>query len=240
MHTMNTTQRPDCSWHYFPVWFFSLIRKICTLAFILVTQAAFAQTAACVDESVEAVKPRLMTDVVQAPKSPGLIAFERKRYDFAYKELSSLPIKDMQSQYYLGVMTEQGLGTSKSPQGAMRWYLRAAESGSPQAQFALGKLFSGSADFPKNYAEAATWFQRSAEQGFGEAQLRLGLMYRDGMGKPQDMACALAWVDIATNAQVDGASAAQKNILKRTTPEERASSLQLKARLQSKLDQKTK
>ena len=205
---------------------------------MLVTQAASAQTGACVGESTEAAKPKLMTAAVTAPKSPGVIAFERKRYDFAYKELASLPVKDMQTQYYLGVMSEQGLGTTKSPQGAMRWYLRAAESGSPQAQFALGRMFSGGADFPKNYAEAATWYQRSAEQGFGEAQLRLGLMYRDGMGKPQDIACALAWVDIATKAQAEGARAAQENILKRTTPEERARGLELKALLQARLDQK--
>ena len=238
MHTMNTTQRPDCSREYFSVMFPSRIGKICTLAFILVTETAFAQSGACFGESPEAAKPRLLTAAVTAPKSPGLIAFERKRYDFAYKELASLSVKDMQTQYYLGVMTEHGLGTTKSPQGAMRWYLRAAESGSPQAQFALGKMFSGSADFPKNYVEAATWFQRSAEQGFGEAQLRLGLMYRDGMGKPQDMACALAWVDIATKAQVEGARAAQEIILKRITPEERARALELKVLLQSRLDQK--
>lgn len=213
------------------------------LLLVLSSQAAFAQSSLCLSDFSDSIKHPVR--VLAAPtamqeKSPGVIAFERRKFDFAYKELSSLPIKDMQTQYYLGVMTEQGLGTTKSPQGAMRWYLRAAESGSPQAQFALGKMFSGGADFSKNYAEAATWYQRSAEQGFGEAQLRLGLMYRDGMGKPQDMACALAWVDIANTAQVDGASAAQKNILKRTTPEERASSLELKARLQSKLDQKNK
>ena len=216
------------------------IFKHATMALLLVlsSQAAFAQSSLCVSDFSDSVKNpvRLLTaPTAMQEKSPGVIAFERRRFDFAYKELSSLPIKDMQTQYYLGVMTEQGLATTKSPQGAMRWYLRAAESGSPQAQFALGKMFSGGADFPKNYAEAATWYQRSAEQGFGEAQLRLGLMYRDGMGKPQDMACALAWVDIANTSQVDGASAAQKNILKRTTLEERASSLELKARLQSKL-----
>lgn len=211
---------------------------LCVMMFVLAAQVAHAQSPLCVGDPTEtkyATPP-----VIAATKSPGIIAFDRKRFDLAYKELSSLPKKDMQALYYLGVMSEQGLGTTKSAQGAMRWYLRAAENGSPQAQFALGRMFSGGADLPKNYAEAATWYKRSAEQGFGEAQLRLGLMYRDGMGKPQDMACALAWVDIANTAQVDGASAAQQNILKRATPEERASSLELKARLQSKLDQKTK
>lgn len=209
---------------------------ICAIVLTLASQSVLADVSLCVGDSIEKERNSLPLHTSLGAASPniGVIAFERGKYDMAYSELSKLPFKDMKAQYYLGVMQEQGLGTTKNVQGAMRWYLRAAESGSPQAQLALGKMFSSGADLPKNYAEAATWFRRSAEQGLGEAQLRLGLMYSKGMGKPQDLPCALAWVELAADARVEGASAARQKIMERMPPDGRAQALELKTQLQAR------
>ena len=216
------------------------IRRICALLLVIASQSALAEISSCVGDSAEIRKNRLPVPASgnAVPKTLGVVAFERRKFDLAYQELSKLPSKDMQAQYYLGVMSEQGLGTAKSVQGAMRWYLRAAEMGSAQAQLALGKMFSSGADLPKNYGEAATWLRRSAEQGLGESQLLLGLMYSNGIGQLQDRPCALAWVGLAADARAEGASAAQQEILKRMTSEERARALELKSQLQTKIGQK--
>jgi TPR repeat protein len=206
---------------------------------VLSSQLAFGQVSPCIDDFSALIKNQVHVSKVpnaMQDQLPGAIAFEKKRFDFAYKELSILPIKDAQAQYYLGVMTENGLGTKKSPQQALRWYLRAAESGSPQAKFALGRMFSGGSDLPKNYSEAANWFELAAAQGNGDAQLRLSQMYGDGLGKSKDVICAIAWGEIAVDARVDGAHAHQTNILKRATPGEHTKALELKAQLKARID----
>jgi hypothetical protein len=175
----------------------------------------------------------------EIPKPLGILAFERGKFDLAYQELSKLRTKDSKVQFYLGAMSEQGLGTSKDPRAALRWYFRAAEAGSAQAQLALGKMFSSGVDLPKNYPQAATWLRRSAEQGLAESQLRLGLMYRNGMGQTQDIPLALAWIGLAADAGAEGADTAQQRILKLVVPADRARALELKLQLQTKIGMKS-
>jgi TPR repeat protein len=53
---------------------------------------------------------------------------------------------------------------------ALRWYLRAAELGDPDAQFNVGLIYENGLGVPQDPAEAMKWFALSAEQGDLDAQ----------------------------------------------------------------------
>ena len=67
----------------------------------------------------------------------------------------------VESQYYLGVIYEQGRGVAKDRKAAIKWYLKAAEHGHTEAQLALGFMYSSERDDTK----AIKWYTKAAEQG---------------------------------------------------------------------------
>ncbi len=93
----------------------------------------------------------------------------------------------------------RGNGVPESQAEAMRWYRRAAESGSPVAYIRLGDLyashFSGM-EAPR----ALEWYRKAAEADSAIAMIRLGKMFNDGRGVPQDQALAATWFSRAAAA----------------------------------------
>jgi hypothetical protein len=78
------------------------------------------------------------------------------------------------AQHVLGMIYENGWGTTEIDGEAAYWYRKAAEEGYPPAQYDLGRLLADGKGVVKNDAEAKQWFQRAAEKGLAEAQKRLG------------------------------------------------------------------
>jgi TPR repeat protein len=91
---------------------------------------------------------------------------------------------DVQSQYDLGRMYEEGQGVKQDSAKAMQYYLKAAEQGNAKAQYDLGLMVAKLPANKKNEEEAIKWiqtamdgFRQAAEKGDAEAQCRLGEIY---------------------------------------------------------------
>jgi TPR repeat protein len=97
------------------------------------------------------------------------------------------------AQFNVGLMYDNGQGTSKSKEEATKWYRLAADQGRSDAQYQLGHMFYRH----DNYVEAARWFLRAADQGRADAQSSLGAMYAEGEGVPLDLVQALKWFILA-------------------------------------------
>src|SRR5262249_56170975 len=79
---------------------------------------------------------------------------------------------------------------------AMRWLLKAAESGDADAQFAYAS------NLPRLRGETAgkevvEWLTRAARQGHTDSQYRLGLLLYEGRLVPLDNVAAAQWILIA-------------------------------------------
>lgn len=101
------------------------------------------------------------------------------------------------AQGILGVMYEEGIGVSRSPADAIRWFRKAADQGDPTAQKYLGDVYRRGAAVPRDYSEALKWYRRAADLGDGPAQGMLGLTYEKGLGVLPDPVQAYMWFTLA-------------------------------------------
>jgi hypothetical protein len=113
--------------------------------------------------------------------------------------LSLAEQNDVNAQFHLGTLYDQGMGVGTSPGKAMEWFSAAALQGSPDAQLYLGLMYSNGRGVSKDDAMAALWFRKAAEQGFEEAQYQLGLAYAGGIGVPQDDKQGFFWLHKAAD-----------------------------------------
>jgi len=93
----------------------------------------------------------------------------------------------------------RGHGVPESQAEAMRWYQKAAESGSSAAYIRLGDLYasrSSGAEAPR----ALEWYRKAAEANSAIGMVRLGKMFNEGRGVPQDQAIAATWFSRAAAA----------------------------------------
>ena len=93
----------------------------------------------------------------------------------------------------------RGNGVPESQAEAMRWYRRAAESGSPVAYIRLGDLYANRSS-GMEAPQALEWYRKAAEANSAIAMTRLGKMYNEGRGVPQDQALAATWFSRAAAA----------------------------------------
>ena len=117
----------------------------------------------------------------------GLTAYNNGDYATALKEWKPLAEEgDVDAQYYLGVLYDNGDGVPQDYKEAVRWYKLAAEQGVAEAQFNLGNMYYDGQGVSVDYKEAVRWFTLAAEQGDVDAQYNLDLIHRKGLGVPQD------------------------------------------------------
>jgi hypothetical protein len=128
----------------------------------------------------------------------GLTAYKNGDYATALKEWKPLAEQgDVDAQYHLGVMYDNGDGVSQDYKEAVRWYTLAAEQGDVDAQYSLGVMYDNGDGVSQDYKEAARWYTLAAEQGVAEAQYNLGYMYYNGQGGPVDYKEAVRWYTLA-------------------------------------------
>ena len=161
----------------------------------------------------------LSSPVVAQDFQKGLAAAQAGDFATALKEWTPLAeAGDVDAQYNLGIMYDNGYGVPQDQKEAVKWYRLAADQGYAGAQYNLGVMYSNGQGVLQDYTEAVKWYRLAVEQGFAEAQTNLGLMYDNGQAVLQDNAIAHMWYNIgAANGNELGGTNRDK-IAKRMTP----------------------
>lgn len=88
---------------------------------------------------------------------------------------------DLQAQYYLSVMYEEGRGVERDPALSHEWCTRAAQGGDRQSQYRLAKILETGRGLPKAKLRAAWyWLEKAATAGHTQARFELGLRHLFG------------------------------------------------------------
>lgn len=100
---------------------------------------------------------------------------------------------DMQSQYELGLIYDEGKGIPRNSKEAAYWYRRAARNGHADALLALGKAFRSGDGVLQDSRIAAENFWRAAERGNAEGAYLFATMLSSGEGVAKDLPRALKY-----------------------------------------------
>ena len=100
---------------------------------------------------------------------------------------------DMQSQYELGLIYDEGKGIPRNSKEAAYWYRRAARNGQADALLALGKAFRSGDGVLQDSRIAAENFWRAAERGNAEGAYLFATMLSSGEGVAKDLPRALKY-----------------------------------------------
>ena len=107
----------------------------------------------------------------------------------------------VEAAFMLARIYERGIGTSKNPAEALKWYGKAVDYGFVPARNTLGQAwlagYGGAADARK----ALDYLRAAAEEGYVPAQYNLAKIYYNGDGGvPRDLKQAGAWFNAAAKA----------------------------------------
>ncbi|MDM8558715.1 tetratricopeptide repeat protein [Thiotrichales bacterium HSG14] len=135
----------------------------------------------------------MSTEEIMALRS-GIAAFETKQFVRAYQLLFPLAeAGNLESQFRLAVMAQNGLGMVVNQKEAVRWMQTAAEQGFDLAQHGLGFMYMQGECVEQDDTNAVYWFRLAAEQGLTGAQATLGQLYEEGRGVEKDLEEAKRW-----------------------------------------------
>lgn len=129
---------------------------------------------------VVGLAPLLFSSVTSATSlvQDGLDALGKGDYQNAYRILLSHgEAGDVDAQYNIGVMFEDGLGRATDYQKAAKWLTLAAKQGDSDAQTRLGLLYEKGLGVNADIEEAAKWYRASAQQGNVHGQSNLADYY---------------------------------------------------------------
>lgn len=90
------------------------------------------------------------------------------------------------TEYRIGKMFAQGLGTEQDYEMAAQWFELSAEKKYKYAQYSLGGLYYRGQGVEQDFHIAFLLYLKSAEQGFSYADYETAKMYRDGVGTEKD------------------------------------------------------
>lgn len=128
----------------------------------------------------------------QAGFHKGVVAYLAEDYMTALRELKPLAEKgNVNAQYYLGTMYDNGRAVRKDRALAAQWYLKSAAQGNSDAQYNLGIMYSSGDGVEQDYQQAAHWYRKATELGDLDAQTNLATLYSNGTGVTKDLAQAL-------------------------------------------------
>lgn len=117
----------------------------------------------------------------------GKALYKKQDYKNAYSALEkSARSGNAEAQFLVGYMNEEGEGTKKSAEDAVKWYLKSAGQGHSQAQNNLAGLYQDGDGIKKNLTQAAKWYKAAADQGNVSALFNLGWLYSKGEGVDKD------------------------------------------------------
>ena len=100
----------------------------------------------------------------------GYQSYLKGDYQAAFEEwLPLAELGDVEAQYNLGVMYDEGTSPEQDLRKAAEWYRKAAEQGFVDAQANLGMMYYQGHGVDRDHDEAARWLQQAADHGDAEA-----------------------------------------------------------------------
>lgn len=122
-----------------------------------------------------------------------LEAYDFKEYQDAAQWLRPWADKgQVEAQYRLATLYENGQGVEKSLEEAKKWYRKAAAQNHSRARRRL-EAIEGKVSSPGGESVALKWYQDLADHGEPDAQYNLGFMYETGFSVPKDDGKAAQW-----------------------------------------------
>lgn len=142
-----------------------------------------------------------------------LKAAEVNNMPLTYKEfLAAANEGHVFAQYNVGLMYEQGLGTTKNPKEAVYWYNESALQGNSAAQFNLGVCFENGIGRSVDFHKANEWYRKASVQGDGLAVGNLGMLYIRGQGVKENKVAGVALLLMSTMMDTSPENQARNNI----------------------------
>lgn len=102
------------------------------------------------------------------------------------------------AQYWLGHMTELGLGVPRDAAKSIELYKKAAAQDDVAAELRLGEIYVYGDLVAPDFALARSYLEKAAHHGNARAAMLLGQIYRLGLGTGVDLKEAYAWSEVAT------------------------------------------
>jgi TPR repeat protein len=132
------------------------------------------------------------------------------------KVLASAAKGDKESQYKLGNMYTEGIGTDIDLAKAAKAYEQSANQGYAKAEYKLGLVYYEGIGVDPDKKKAYNWFIKAADKGHAAAQYYLGKMYASGEGVKRDEALSLAWYTKAVDGGFTQARSEMVEITEKT------------------------
>jgi TPR repeat protein len=141
-------------------------------------------------EAIEWYKKAAAQDNEKAVSRLQLLQANEERFS---KELASAESGDKESQYKLGNMYTEGIGTNIDLARAAEAFEQSASQGYAKAEYKLGLIYYEGTGVKASRKTAFKWFKQAADKGYAAAQYYLGKMYASGNGVKRDYATSLEW-----------------------------------------------
>ena len=141
-------------------------------------------------EAIEWYKKAAAQDNEKAVSRLQLLQANEERFN---KELASAEGGNKESQYKLGNMYTEGIGTNIDLAKAAEAFEQSASQGYAKAEYKLGLIYYEGTGVKTSMKTAFKWFRQAADKGYAVAQYYLGKMYASGSGVKRDYATSLEW-----------------------------------------------
>jgi TPR repeat protein len=141
-------------------------------------------------EAIQWYKKAAAQDNEKAVSRLQLLQANEERFS---KELASAESGDKESQYKLGNMYTEGIGTNIDLAKAAEAFQQSASQGYAKAEYKLGLIYYEGTGVKASRQTAFKWFKQAADKGYAAAQYYLGKMYASGSGVKRDYATSLEW-----------------------------------------------
>ena len=166
--------------------------------------------AACVAAAALCMSPLAAPKALAGDFFEAYEAFQRGDYDEARAVWSKFAYAgDVDAQFNLGTLYENGLGVDADAEKAARWYRAAASRRVDLARLALARLQRAGALELEPDEDQIKLLEIAARRGLAEAQYELGVAYDHGLGVTQNHATAAGWYHRAAE---QGLTDAQYNL----------------------------
>lgn len=102
-------------------------------------------------------------------------------------------------EYVLGILYDNGYGTTQDETAASKLYLQSAAQDFSLAENDLAVLYQQGTGVPRDYSHALKLYTQAANHGLAMAQTNLCRTYGSGRGVPVDLVQAYKWCNLAAS-----------------------------------------